>query len=107
MLFWLGISVLGIVASRLILKSWLNPLSLYSCIWGFCLTVYEWGLIQYYPISRLAAILIVAAWLSLYFGALIAVLMFPGLNLLLRQFLNFAKRFLACLSLAEFLFSAN
>lgn len=77
MLFWLGISAIGIIASRLIIKSWLNPLSLYSAIWGFALSMYEWRLIQYEQISDKASALIILAWLSLYLGALLAVMLVP------------------------------
>jgi oligosaccharide repeat unit polymerase len=54
---------------RVWFNRWFNPLSLYSALWGFCLCSYELRLIQYEPVSRLAWIYIILAWVSLYLGA--------------------------------------
>src|SRR6266700_2893840 len=59
---------------RVWFKRWFNPLTIYSAVWGFCLVAYELRLIQYYDLSGRAWALIVAAWASLYLGALLAVL---------------------------------
>jgi len=65
---------------RVWFKRWFNPLTIYSAVWGFCLVAYELRLIQYYDLSGRAWALIVAAWASLYLGALLAVLFTAARN---------------------------
>ncbi len=78
---WAMIVILALAAgaavylSRLWFRRWFNPLSAYSALWGICLISYEFRLIQYYPISPTAWFYIVAAWVSLYVGALTAFLL--------------------------------
>src|SRR5438132_7886941 len=65
---------------RVWFKRWFNPLAVYSAVWGFSLAAYELRLIQYYNVSNGAWALIASAWVSLYFGALLAVLLMPSRN---------------------------
>jgi len=67
-------TALTVYIGRLWFKRWFNPLSTYSALWGFCLGTYELKLIQYYPVSTSAWLYILAAWMSLYFGALTALI---------------------------------
>jgi oligosaccharide repeat unit polymerase len=67
---------IAVYIGRVWFKQWLNPLSVYSALWGFCLCNYELQLIQYYPISATAWIYMMAAWVSLYLGA--AAVLFTG-----------------------------
>lgn len=53
---------------------WLNPLSIYSILWGFCLFNYELRLIDYEVITFRAWAYIVVAWIALYLGACTAIL---------------------------------
>jgi oligosaccharide repeat unit polymerase len=79
---WLMIVILAcLTAPAVIVGRWwlgrlFNPLSIYSALWGFCLINYELRLIQYYEISTTAWLYIALAWLSLYLGT--------GLVLLIR-----------------------
>ena len=60
---------MGVAIGRRWLGRLFNPLSIYSALWGFCLINYELRLIQYYEISAAAWLYIGLAWLSLYLGA--------------------------------------
>jgi oligosaccharide repeat unit polymerase len=57
-----------IIIGRLILKSWINHLTLYSSIWTLVLWLYSLRLVAYYPIITEAWIMIFSAWFMLYIG---------------------------------------
>jgi oligosaccharide repeat unit polymerase len=65
--------LMGTIASgylgRHLYRRWLNPLSIYSFIWGLCLISYELRLLQYYAISGTAWLYIGLAWCSFHLGA--------------------------------------
>jgi oligosaccharide repeat unit polymerase len=63
-----SLTALAIIIGRWWLGRLFNPLSIYSALWGFCLINYELRLIQYYEISTPAWLYIALAWLSLYLG---------------------------------------
>lgn len=67
-----------IYVARRIFKTWINPLSVYSALWAFCLLMYELNLIHYYPISTEAFAYILLAWLCIHLGALMAALIIPN-----------------------------
>lgn len=69
------ITFVAIYAGRILFHRWFNPLSIYSALWGFCLCNYELGLIQYYSISITAWCYITAAWIALYLGSAIVILL--------------------------------
>jgi oligosaccharide repeat unit polymerase len=49
-------------------RRWLNPLTVYSAVWGLSLISFELRLIQYYPISLTASTYIALAWFSFILG---------------------------------------
>ena len=71
----------AVYIGRVWFKRWFNPLSFYSAIWGFCLCNYELRLIQYENISSEAWTYIFIAWLGLYLGAAIVILLSNRRNL--------------------------
>lgn len=91
---WIAIAALtmftGVAVSvaRLLFRRWINPLSAYSALWGFCLINYEFRLIQYYPISIAAWSYIYIAWFSLYLGAGLILLIGPRISVTPRFLLN-------------------
>src|SRR5690348_13932063 len=59
----------AVYIGRLWFKRWINPFSLYSATWGFCICNYYLRLIQYEQITRLAWTYIILSWACLYLGA--------------------------------------
>jgi len=78
----------AISIARLWFRRWINPLSAYSALWGLCLINYELRLIQYYPISITAWSYICIAWISLYLGAGLMLLIGPQISVTPRFPLN-------------------
>src|SRR5271167_1000186 len=75
--FLLLVTGVAVCVSKAWTKRWFNPLSLYSFVWGVCLTLYELRLIQYYDVSRTAWTFVILAWASLYLGALLVKFLVP------------------------------
>jgi oligosaccharide repeat unit polymerase len=71
------LAAMGVCAARWWFQRWLNPLSIYSAIWGLCLCNYELRLIEYDRISGLAWACILVAWFSLYLGSAAVFLLRP------------------------------
>ncbi len=64
------ISLLGILAGRMIFQKWMNHLTIYCVIWGVLILLYEWKLLPYVDIIPLAWFYIFSAFLSFVLGVL-------------------------------------
>ncbi len=71
------ITTASVTVGKCWFRHWFNPLSIYSALWGLCLFNYELRLIQYETISRLAWAYILIAWVNLFIGAGVVVLLAP------------------------------
>lgn len=60
----------AVVASRLIFHRWFNHISLYSALWCVSLALFQFRMIQYYPLEPETWILIVSGWLAFLLGSL-------------------------------------
>src|SRR5262249_33392689 len=69
-IIWIiGLTVFAVDLARYLFREWLNPLSLYSCIWALCLCAYETHLIRWHPVSPEAWAYMLIAWVSIFGGA--------------------------------------
>jgi oligosaccharide repeat unit polymerase len=59
-------------------QRYLNPLTLYSAMWGICLIAYELRLLQYYALSVQAWIYVLLAWTTFHMGVGTSVLFSAG-----------------------------
>ena len=64
----MGASAFSAYIGRWGYRRWLNPLTLYSAVWGISLISFELRLIQYYPMSLTAWAYIALAWFSFLLG---------------------------------------
>lgn len=74
LLVLLASSVAGVWIGRQMLGGWVNHLSIYSVTWGISLSAYELRLIAYNPICTEAWLYIAVAWISVFLGAALVVL---------------------------------
>lgn len=65
-----AISLSGIFIGKVILKKWVNHLSVYSIIWGVMILLYELKLLPYPSIVPLAWFVIFSAFFSFFLGIL-------------------------------------
>jgi oligosaccharide repeat unit polymerase len=69
-----GIGFIGVITGRLLFGRWFNHFSLYSLIWGTGLSLFEWRLIEYIPLTAEVWMLLLYAWIAFMAGAAILIL---------------------------------
>jgi len=65
----LALSFALALVGKHLFQGWFNHISIYSGIWGFSLATLQLDLIEYYPLSAEAWILIIAAWCAFFLGS--------------------------------------
>ncbi len=61
-------SILFIVISKKLFERWINPLSVYTLIWGTMIISYEMKLMPYIPLSNQAWLVIISAYIFFLLG---------------------------------------